>query len=486
MRDDSSKTENSICAPRTAIMRGEVGLLKSEVSDAQIEFLRERLTLTTKPWKGEDPQTVLCYREEAGYIWMPRHFAQGHLWRLVDQWDWAEGNPFVFRTQCPLDPERGQVEAVPAMVSHIQAHKSGVLISPTGTGKTVQAYHIAAEFGRYIGWFCYAGHMVDNATEHAKSVLGLSDEQIGYVKEGHCDLGRPVTILMIQSLLSRTYPDELYQQIGFMVADEVHRYGAAQWRKVVAQFPAKYRLGMSADPQRHDGLGPLVDWTFGAVGHEAQRVRNEDVKPPIVVALRWWKTYSTKQYCTWKQNGAGEWVEGDPHPTKYDKTLAKDGDRSKMLSEEIANAAEKGREILIFSRLVDHLKLLKKLTDIEMQSRGKIPSTGLLIGDKGSAKKKKAKREAAMKAQIIFTTFAMARDALNIPKLDTLFFATPPGNALQPIGRLREKSEGIDRKPLMVIDCYENNSFSRRKFDRRQKQYAYLGIEVQVVFRGEF
>lgn len=474
-----------IVKPRTAIMRGEVGLLKSDVSDAQIEFLRERLTLTTKPWKGEDPQTILCYREEDGYIWMPRHFAQGHLWRLVEQWDWTEGDSFLFRPQVSLDPERGQVESVPAMVDHIKVNKSGVLISPTGTGKTVMACHIAAEFSRFVGWFCYAGHMVDNAAAHAKSVLGLSEDQIGFVKEGNCDLGRPFTILMIQSLLSRKYPDELYQQIGFMVADEVHRYGAAQWRKVVAQFPAKYRLGMSADPNRKDGLGPLVDWTFGAVGHEAQRVRNEDVKPPSVIALRWWKTYGTKQYCTWKKNRAGEWTEGDPHPTKYDKVLAKDNERSNMISEEIANAAVKGRSILIFSRLVAHLKLLKKLTDIELESRGKIPSTGLLIGDKGTAKKKKAAREAAVKAQVIFTTFAMARDALNIPKLDTTFFATPPGNALQPIGRLREKSEGIDRKPLMVIDCYENNTYSRRKFDRRQQQYAELGIEVQVIFRGQ-
>jgi hypothetical protein len=77
----------------------------------------------------------------------------------------------------------------------------------------------------------------------------------------------------------------------------------------------------------------------------------------------------------------------------------------------------------------------------------------------------------------------MAREALNIPKLDTMFFGTPPGNALQPIGRLREKSEGHDRKPLLIIDCYESTDYSVRKFRRRSGQYDTLGLPVTVVRR---
>jgi superfamily II DNA or RNA helicase len=269
-----------------------------------------------------------------------------------------------------------------------------------------------------------------------------------------------------------------------LVADEVHRYGAQEWRKVIAKFPAKYRLGISADPTRSDGLGDLITWTFGQIGHEAPRLRTDDVKPPDVIAVRWNVEYKRESYCSWQKVG-GEWKIGDPHPTKYDKKLSKDGKRTMMFAEELARAAEKGRCILVFSRIVEHLKTAKKFFDVVMDTNGLIPDSSLLIGlKKGNAAKKKAAREAAMKAQVIFTTYAMAREALNIPRLDTMFFLTPPGNALQPIGRLREKSEGTDRKPLLIVDGYEACAFSRRKFKRRKVQYATLGISVKVVQRS--
>ena len=466
-----------------AILRGEIGLLKSEISAAQILFLKTKLTLKTTPYKGIDPETVYCYREDDERIWMPRHFAQGYLWRLVDQWDWSPGKPYTFAANGTPDPERGQVETLRVMPNYLKQHKAGVLISPTGTGKTFLACRIAANLGRYVGWFAYAGHMVDNALEHAQSILGLRADQVGIVQGDRCDLGKPFTIMMIQSLLKRTYPDELYQQIGLLVGDEIQRYGAQEWRKVVAKFPAKFRLGMSADSARSDGLGDIITWTFGRVGHEAERIRSDDVKPPSVVCVSWTKEYSPTSFCSWIKDG-DQWREGDPHPTKFDKKLSKDNERTKMFSGEIANAAASGRNILVFSRMVAHLKICKKLVDIDLDHRGLIPSTGLLIGGKGSAKKKKADREIAMKAQVIFTTFAMARDALNIPKLDTMFFLTPPGNALQPIGRLREKSEGIERKALLVVDGYENCDYSKKKFRRRRAQYESLGIPVKVVQRS--
>jgi superfamily II DNA or RNA helicase len=468
-----------------AILNGEIGLLKGEISEKQVEFLKTRLTLRTTPYKGVDPENVLCYRDDGDRIWMPRHFAQGFLWQLIDNWRWTDGIEWQWDKFGTPDPERGQPESIQKMIEHLEAKYAGILISPTGTGKTFMACWIGAHLQRYIGWFAYSGHMVDNAMEHAQSILGLREDQIGLVQGDRCDIGKPFTIMMVQSLLKRTYPDELYEQIGLLVADEVHRYGAQEWRKVIAKFPARYRLGVSADPNRSDGLGDLITWTFGHIGHESKRIRNKDVKPPSVVGVKWNVEYPLESYCSWKKDRDGEWVPGDPHPTKYDKKLSKDNARSKMFSVEIANAAEKGRNILVFSRMVEHLKATKTFTDIELEERGKLPSTSLLIGEKkGSAKKKKAKRAAAMQAQVIFTTYAMAREALNIPKLDTMFFLTPPGNALQPIGRLREKSEGHDRKSLLIVDGYESCGYSRRKFRRRQSQYASLGIPVKVVQRS--
>jgi hypothetical protein len=118
-----------------AILNGEIGLLKSEISDKQVNFLKSRLTLKTTPYKGLDPEIVQCYRDDGVRLWMPRHFAQGYLWKLIDQWDWTLGEPFTFEANGTPDPERGQDVSIPAMKAYLAKASAGVLISPTGTGK---------------------------------------------------------------------------------------------------------------------------------------------------------------------------------------------------------------------------------------------------------------------------------------------------------------------------------------------------------------
>jgi hypothetical protein len=89
-------------------------------------------------------------------------------------------------------------------------------------------------------------------------------------------------------------------------------------------------------------------------------------------------------------------------------------------------------------------------------------------------------RKAAMVADVIFTTHGFAREALNLPHLDTLIFATPPGNPLQPVGRLRDKGPE-DRRSLLVVDPYENGDYPFKKAQRRRGHYTTLGLDVKVL-----
>ena len=198
----------------SAVMAGELGIpLAGLDADAQ-DDLRRQLTLVTTPWDDNPPETVYSYRERDGYIWIPRYFKPRVLWQLVQEWRWILGEPYTFTPQGKLDPERGQVAAVPAMIRHVRANSSGLLVAPTGTGKTCMGLWIAAAFGRFIGIPVYAGHMIDHWVEDIGKFLGIGPEDIGVVQGERCDLGKPVTIMMIQSLLARSYPQQLYDRSG--------------------------------------------------------------------------------------------------------------------------------------------------------------------------------------------------------------------------------------------------------------------------------
>jgi hypothetical protein len=471
------------------VMNGELGIPLSELPAQQLQDLRTALTIETTPWDDQPSQIVECYRFGDDCIWIPRHFRPGMFWQIVDEWKWSLGAPVALMPIGKLDPERGQIRAVPEMIAHIVANKAGVLISPTGTGKTCMGFNIAAHFGRAIGIPVYTGHMIDHWIEDAEKFLGLSPDDVGIVHKDRCDLGKPVTIMMIQSLLARTYPQALYDQIGFLIGDEVNHFGAPQWKDTIAQFPATYRLGLSADPSRKDGLDPMIGWLFGEVGHTARRVRSKAAQAPSVIGVHVRRDYKYGSYCKWKKAN-GEWRMDEPHPSKYDNVVAADAGRSAVIAKEIVNAARTGRQIIVFSSRVDHLVTLRQLTRkildptaaleylAQLRAPPEFPTTGFL-----EAGMKAPDRERVCKADIIFTTFQMARDALNVPRLDTEVFATQPGDPLQPIGRLREKAEGIDRRPLMVLEFFEDPEYSRDKWRRHMDKYRGLGMKVKQVTR---
>lgn len=468
-------------------MRGDIAIPLTRLDQVSLDLLRQQSTRQVTHYNG-DVEQVVGLRLDTTHAYLPRYFQPDIYWPQVGEWAWTEGRQFDFTLRARLDPDRGQPTSFERMTEHLRARSGGVLVAPTGTGKTIMGYSIASAFNRFIGVPVYVGHMMDNWVEHAAKVLGLSEDQIGVVQGDRCDLGRPVTVMMIQSLLARRYPDELYEQIGFMVCDEVHRYGAEVWRTVVAQFPARYRLGLSANPSRKDGLTDFVTWTFGDIGHRAPRIRTAQAQPPTCYVLQTDREYKYESYCKWERTEDG-YRPGEPLPQKYDKQLAKDQARNLAFAREIVNGLKAGRQIIVLSTLVDHLatvreltwKLLEEIHPVERIVKN-VPygsGKGFYRLDTLAANLKKPElRARVFDADVIFATYTMGRDALNLPKLDTAVFLTPPGDPLQPVGRLREKVEGIERKPLLVLMGAERTKFSQDKLRKHKTAFQGLGIKV--------
>lgn len=457
------------------IYEGCIGFDKSKLTTTQLNRMRRELVLVPTVFKG-DPEPAVLFEEDATHIWVPRHYPENAATPLptIDHLRQVATGAMVvsFDVKTTLQESRGQVTAVENMTSYILANHAGVLQAYTGCGKTIMGYTIAANFGRAIGVFVYNNHMMRNWIETAQLVFGLKEEDIGVVQGDRCDLGKAVTVMMVQSLYSREYPDALYDQMGFLLADEVNRFAAPVWQGTISMFGAPFRMGMSADPSRKDGLDDVVTWNFGRVAHKVPEKKKKAL--PLVCQVQIQKSYPRSKYIQhW-----GEW-RGFPDTMKYRKLISQDRARDAVMVEEMLNARISGRKALVFTQYRDHVERLKDLFEMSVALESKVPvtSTSALMG---GLKKKELKP--AMEADFIFTTYAFSRDALNLPHIDTVFFCTPCGDPLQAIGRLRDT--GPEKKSLLGVDFYEDTAYSREQAAKRAVKFRGLGLKIHHAKRS--
>jgi len=137
------------------------------------------------------------------------------------------------------------------------AYRSGarapLLVLPTGAGKTVVFSHVSAataDRGKRVLVLVHRRELI------RQSSAKLSDAGVahGIIAPGHTPTRDAVQVASVQTL-ARRLGDPRYQAPDLIVIDEAHHAVAGQWATVCAAYPGARLLGVTATPQRMDGLG---------------------------------------------------------------------------------------------------------------------------------------------------------------------------------------------------------------------------------------
>lgn len=156
-----------------------------------------------------------------------------------------------------------QIAAHEAIFKRLEEGATSQLCAlPTGTGKTFLAVAVSRSFNRTL--FCC--HREELLRQTAETVNRVHPElPIGFVAPGQCDIAPPFVVAMIQTLHRRRQqipPDHF----DLVVMDEAHHGMARTWRETAEHFTPKLRLGLSATPERLDGLS--LETLFGEISFE--------------------------------------------------------------------------------------------------------------------------------------------------------------------------------------------------------------------------
>lgn len=357
-----------------------------------------------------------------------------------------------------FSPREGQEEAVASLVEQMRDGSSGNFIAPCASGKTIIGAEVALRWGRRTAVLVHKRFLA-RQWEKAFGILA-PDAKIGWVKQNRCEYeDKDVILVMCQSLTSptREYPSEMFDSVGLVICDEVHRYGAKVWQGALKKFPARRRLGLTATFRRRDGLLRVIEDHLGGI------LRRMEVKtlPVRVHFVKISTKMAAKEY-------TNRW-DGSFNRSRMVNLLASNEKRTDAIVRMVVKAADSGRKIVILSERLHHLD---DMADGIKKSAVSASDIGFFVGGKSDDE-----LDEAAERQVIFATYQMAKEGLDIPAVDTLILATPVADVEQSVGRIVRPMAG-KREPV-VVDFLDENIGPCSGFGiARRKQYRTLGYEI--------
>lgn len=404
--------------------------------------LREHLTIVRKSYGQGESERVELFRETLRDLGIPRAYFQKHIrpeHHIVDAT--SEGEPWGSDATFQGVLHDPQVRAHDAVVDHLSTNYGALLEAAPGFGKTVVTCAILATLRRRTLVLVHKEFLADQWAKRIQAFL--PGVRVGRIQGAVCDTEADVVLALVQTLVSREWPESFWRQFGVMVGDEVHRVAADTWTPAACMIPSRYRLGLSATFRRKDGcervffdhIGPVVfSHRTPRLLPKIQRVQARRDKRPL----------------------------GEPRDRVAAVTrIAKDKARTAHLADLAVRAAQHGRKVLMFSERRPHLEAIAALIPPSI-------TTGYYVG--GRSEKQLAEAE---QAQVVLATRQLVEEGLDIPALDTLILATPLVDPEQTVGRILRPSEG--KRPPLVLDVRDTEALFVAFARKRDQWYAELG-----------
>lgn len=351
----------------------------------------------------------------------------------------------------------------------------GILKSTTGSGKTHMGIAMIKALSMPALWLCHTADLLKQSRDRALQYMDAS--LTGTITEGKVNIGTGVTFATVQTMANLDL--ELYRDLwGVIIVDECHRVASSattftRYERVLNNLSAPHKYGLTATPERSDGL---IEATFALIGKVAYEVPEDAVADKVMgVKVR---TVDTGT----KMNERCLNPDGTINYVKLIEYLTTDAERNRLIARKIME--EKGHSCLILSDRLNQLEAIRNLLPYDMQEES------AFINGKMQSKKAKAEREQAIedmrtgKKKYLFASYSLAKEGMDIPRLDRLFLASPAKFSsiiTQAVGRIRRTFEGKDT-PIVYDFADRDIGFCERAYKERCRSYRKMGAEIEKGF----
>jgi superfamily II DNA or RNA helicase len=317
----------------------------------------------------------------------------------------------------------------------------------TGGGKTTSL--LAAVVRKHLPALIvvWTGGLFDQWVDRVESELGVDRRFIGQVR-GSKKTFSPVTVAMQQTLAKmadgRTERLEgFHRWWGFVGCDELSKFAAKTFRESIDPFPARYRIGVSADERRKDGKTFLIYDEFGEsvidVSHDELVALGRVVDVEVLVHRTGWRPVVAGEEDADALLGPRDLDMSRDYKAVIDAMEASE-ERTALAVRIAEEEARAGHQVLVFSQRVEQCRRMDQM----LNARG--VRSGLLLGDASNKRefRQTVRRMKAGELAVASGTIQAIGLGLDLPAVDRGVVVTPVASNKQLFNQVRGR---LCRKP---------------------------------------
>ena len=437
-------------------------IYKNSLSLKEQIYIRDELNV--KPFISGNPiqqNAYPIYRESTNKFYIPRYFGI-NTFGEPQEYKITEGSNIELNFNGDLRDK--QIFIVNKFMKNIKdGNHGGLLDLYTGMGKTVMALKIISLLKKKTLIIVHKGFLLEQWIERITQFL--PNAKIGKIQGQIIDIvDKDIVIGMLQSLSMKEYPEDLFNEFGLTIIDEVHHISAEIFCRALQNIVTMYNLGLSATMNRKDGLSKVFKMFLGDVIHKETNNNDTNVLIKGICYKSVDEEFSEVEYD----------YKGIVKFSTMISKLCKFNDRSELIVNIIINELKSNpnQQIMILAHFKILLTYIYKSLEFKNQT-----NIGYYIGGM-----KQQDLKISENKQIILATYQMASEGLDIKTLTTLILATPKSDVEQSVGRiLRMKHEN----PL-VIDIIDQHDNFKKQWNKRRLFYQKKNYTIWIYDNYKF
>ena len=426
---------------------------------------KERMGL----WVGNTPRTLCLYKINGNSVILPIG-AFKYIKPMIKTCEYEKSLDLANNEPVDYDAKVNLYDYQEKAVEQMLKVGFGILQSPAGSGKTQMGIALAVKLGKKCLWLTHTQDLLKQSYDRASQYIDKS--LLGTITAGKVNIGAGITFATVQTLAKQDLIQYKYMW-DVVIVDECHRVAGTptsmtQFSKVVSNLACRYKYGLSATVHRADGMIKCCYMLLGDVKHI---VPDEAVKDKVMAV----KVVRVDTMCNMPMSALD--TDGTINYTKLISSLAMNMKRNDVIRRMIMIRPRHYH--LILSDRLDQLYTIYNSLPPELKELASIID-GSMTSKKGKAEREQAIEDMrAGKKHFLFASYKLAKEGLDIPRLDRLHLATPQKDyaiIVQSVGRIARTFEGKEQP--ICFDYVDNFSMAENMYKLRCRHYRKCGCKL--------